>query len=153
MSDAAEIYPRLSAPDAEGFRRWVIPPASAGVFLDIYSGMRARVESDGKVRCRIDTGRAHSNIQGGIHGGYITAFIDETFFVAAQSLGLYMDGGVSVSLSAQFMASGRVGEPLDAVCELMRETGRMLFMRGTVEQDGVLATFEGVLRKNPRPPQ
>ena len=31
---------------------------------------------------------------------------------------------------------GQIGVPLDAEVELLRETGRLVFLAGTVEQDG-----------------
>jgi hypothetical protein len=43
-----------------------------------------------------------------------------------------------------------VGEPLEARIELLRETGRMLFLRGLIVQDsaGTVASFSGTLRKS-----
>jgi hypothetical protein len=43
-------------------------------------------------------------------------------------------------------------EPLDSVVEVLRETGRMVFMRGQVEQgEHLVASFSGLVRKAPRP--
>ena len=46
------------------------------------------------------------------------------------------------------IGAGRVGMPLDAVCEVLRETRRLVFQRGIVEQDGhMVAAFNGTVRK------
>ena len=58
-------------------------------------------------------------------------------------------GAGTVDLSAQFIGAGSWGEPLEARIELLRETGRMLFLRGLVVQEGqpTIASFTGTLRK------
>ena len=41
---------------------------------------------------------------------------------------------------------------LDAVTEVLRETGRLAFMRGVVEQDGALiAAYSATIRKPSKP--
>ena len=142
----------LGEADAEGFRGWVISADHDGRFTDVYTNMRARVEPGDKVRCRVDTDRAKSNLIGAIHGGYIAAFVDQILFVAPMALQRVPHGGVTLSLSTQFVAPGRPGEPLDAVCEVAGETGKLVFTRGTIEQAfGTVATFEGILRKRSSP--
>ena len=43
--------------------------------------------------------------------------------------------------------------PLDAEVELLRETGRLIFLQGKVVQDGeTVAAFSGALRKFSRKP-
>ena len=38
--------------------------------------------------------------------------------------------------------------PLDAVCEIVRETGSMVFVRGTVvQEDHAVASFSGIVKK------
>ena len=57
--------------------------------------------------------------------------------------------GVIVTLSS--IGAGALGKPLDAVVEVMRETKRLVFMRGTVVQGDddahLVATFSGIVRK------
>jgi acyl-coenzyme A thioesterase PaaI-like protein len=58
---------------------------------------------------------------------------------------------VTVELSTQFVGGGKPSEPLDAVCEIVRETGSMVFVRGTVEQqDHMVASFSGIVKKMKR---
>ena len=55
---------------------------------------------------------------------------------------------MTLELSTQFIGAGRPDEPLDAVVEVLRETGRMLFLRGDVVQDDrLVAAFSGLVRK------
>jgi acyl-coenzyme A thioesterase PaaI-like protein len=60
-------------------------------------------------------------------------------------------GSVTLELSSQFIGAGALGKPLDAVVEVMRETKRLVFMRGTVVQgeddSHLVATFSGIVRK------
>jgi acyl-coenzyme A thioesterase PaaI-like protein len=60
---------------------------------------------------------------------------------------------VTLDLSTRFLSPGRIGVPLDAEVELLRETGRLIFLDGRVTQDGELvASFTGALRKASRKP-
>ena len=49
------------------------------------------------------------------------------------------------------IGGGRLGEPLDAVVEQVRETGRLIFLRGMVVQglndEHIVASFSGTIRK------
>ena len=66
------------------------------------------------------------------------------------------DAGMAVTLelSTQFIGAGRLDEPLDAVVEIMRETRRLLFLRGEVVQGDddshLVAAFSGLVRKPSR---
>ena len=83
------------------------------------------------------------------HGGALLAFIDVALFAAARGFGLITAGtAVTLDLSTQFIGGGRIGEPLEAQVELLRETGRLLFLRGLVVQgDDKIASFSGTIRK------
>ena len=55
---------------------------------------------------------------------------------------------VTLDLSVQFLGAGKADKPLDAVAELLKETRRLLFLRGLVEQDGeAIAAYSGTIRK------
>jgi acyl-coenzyme A thioesterase PaaI-like protein len=60
---------------------------------------------------------------------------------------------VTLDLNTQFLSPGRLGIPLDAEVELLRETGRLAFFRGRLVQgEDVVASFSGALRKKARRP-
>jgi hypothetical protein len=54
----------------------------------------------------------------------------------------------TLDMSIQFITGGAIGVPTEAHVELLRETGRLLFLRGVVVQDEVMvASFLGTIRK------
>jgi uncharacterized protein (TIGR00369 family) len=100
-------------------------------------------------RLRMFPEHRHSNLLDAVHGGVTLALIDISLFAAIR---LLLDGdaagSVTLDLSTQFIGAGRIGQPLDAVCEVLRETRRLVFLRGTIEQDGQLvAAYNGTVRK------
>lgn len=100
-------------------------------------------------RLRMFPERRHSNLLDAVHGGITLALIDISLFSAMRTL-LSGDaaGSVTLDLSTQFIGAGRLGEPLDAVVEVLRETGRLVFLRGLVVQgDDTIAAFNGTIRK------
>ena len=111
--------------------------------------MLLRSEGDHKARLRMFPGHANSNLSNAIHGGVTLGFIDVAMFGASRMFGL-IDAGTAVTLdlSVQFIGAGVIGQPLDAEVELLKETGRLLFMRGLVLQDeNRIAAFSGTIRK------
>ncbi len=93
----------------------------------------------------------HSNLSNAVHGGTLTGFIDISLFAGARLFGLLDPGpAVTLNLALQFIGAGRINEPLDCEMELLRETGRLLFMRGLARQGAdIIASFEGTIRKPP----
>ena len=57
--------------------------------------------------------------------------------------------GLCFSLVAPVgLVDAQPSEPLDAVTEIVRETGKLVFVRGMVEQtDHQVAAFSGIIRK------
>ncbi len=106
-------------------------------------------EGDSKARLRMFPEHRHSNLGNAVHGGVTLGFIDVALFGAARMFGLIDTGlAVTLDLSVQFIGAGRLNEPLDAEVELLKETGRLLFLRGLVVQgDDAIAGFSGTIRK------
>src|SRR3546814_1743449 len=72
--------------------------------------------------------RKHSNLGDNVHGAVSLALVDIALFAASHQFGSLNAGhSVTLDLSTQFVGAGRIGEPLDAVVELVRETGRLIF--------------------------
>jgi len=100
-------------------------------------------------RLRMFPERRHANVQNFVHGGVTLALIDISLFAAMRTL-LGGNAAVSVTLdlSTQFIGAGQIGEPLDAVVEVLRETGRLVFLRGlALQEDNTIAAFNGTIRK------
>lgn len=133
-------------PDNPGWMTWDLQ--SAERFNAFLQPLRVRREGD-FARCRIVPDLRHSNIGGNVHGGALLGFIDISLFAGAHMLGLENAiPAITVETSVQFIGAARIGEPLDAVVEILRETGRLVFLRGIVEQEADrVAAFSGVIRK------
>ena len=134
-------------PDLPGWWTWEL--TRPGLFNGALGPLAVRSDGPGRGVCRmILPGRAQANLSSAIHGGAIAAFLDVAMFAGGHMAGMSDTEAVTLSLSTQFVAAGVLGAPLDAHVELVRETGRLVFLRGTVMQgDEVVATFEGTLRK------
>jgi uncharacterized protein (TIGR00369 family) len=136
-------------PDHPGWMRWgFTDPSRYNSFL---GPMMVRVEG-GIARVRMTAERRHSNLRDSVHGGALLGFIDVALFAASRSFGLITAGSaVTLDLSTQFIGGGRIGEPLEAQVELLRETGRLLFLRGlVVQEEDKVASFAATIRKSAR---
>jgi acyl-coenzyme A thioesterase PaaI-like protein len=139
----------------DGWVSWNLKDSSRfNSFLEPLSVRSESPAPDGRPRARVRMlpERKHSNLGDNIHGAVTLALVDVALFAASHQFGS-LDAGHSVTLdlSTQFVGAGRVGEPLDAVVELVRETGRLIFLRGLVVQgadDGhIVLSFAGTIRK------
>jgi acyl-coenzyme A thioesterase PaaI-like protein len=139
-------------PELPGWKRWQFRDTTRyNAFLE---PLHVRVEGD-IARVRMMPRRDHSNMRDNVHGGALLGFMDVALFAASRGFGVLGAGGaVTLDLSAQFIGGGMIGVPLEARIELLRETSRMLFLRGLVVQEDVptIASFTGTLRKSTPPP-
>lgn len=128
-----------------------------GRFNSFIEPLTVRLESptaDGRpcARVRMLPQRRHSNLGDNVHGAVTLALVDVALFAASHQFGS-LDAGHSVTLdlSTQFVGGGRIDEPLDALVELVRETGRLIFLRGLVVQgegdSHIVLSFAGTIRK------
>jgi len=127
-----------------GWSRWRNP--DEGRFQDMIGMVYFRVRSDGSMECRAATGRQHTNMADMLHGGYTMAFIDQALFAIAAPK-LTQHRAVTLTCNTEFIGAGRPGKDIFATGEVLRETGKMLFLRGIVSQDGPIASFSAVLKK------
>jgi len=137
-------------PDHPGWHTWRLRDETR--FNPVVMGdLLVRTEGD-RCRLRMFPERRHTNLQDMIHGAVTLALIDISLFAAMRTL---TDGdagpAVTLELSTQFIGAGKVDEPLDAVVEVLRETGRLLFLRGeVVQRDHLVAGFTALVRKASR---
>ncbi len=143
------IHPLIRhAPVAEhpGWWSWEFPDderynATLGKLL-------VRPEGPGRGRCRMFPDRRQSNLGEAVHGGAILTFIDMAMFAGGHAAGAALGHAVTLDLSAHFLSAARLDVPLDATVELLRESKRLIVLRGLVEQEGVtVASWSGTLRK------
>ncbi len=105
-----------------------------------------------RARVRMHPTRKHSNLGDNVHGAVTLALIDVSLFAAAHQFGSLNAGfSVTLDMGTQFIGGGRIDEPLDCVVEQVRETGRLIFLRGMVVQGEddkhIVASFSGTIRK------
>lgn len=102
-----------------------------------------------KVIVRSYPGPLQGNIANNVHGGAILTQVDIALFICGRLSGALRDGpGVTLDLNTHFYGAGQIGRALDCEVEILRETGRLLFLRGLVVQgDLSIGSFSGTIRK------
>ena len=150
--EPTSVYVHAPDPEHPGWNTWDLQ--DTGRFNPVVMGkLIVRRDGDRAARLRmVATETRHSNLHGAIHGAVTLALVDIGMFATIFTvLGLDAAGSVTLDLNCQFIGSGKIGSPLDVVSEVMKETGRLVFLRGTVEQEhGLVASFIGTLRKPTR---
>lgn len=152
MSDARGF---ISEPDPEnpGWHTWQLSdPTRLNGW--IFPNLLVRADPDGKARLRMFPEHRHTNLADNIHGATVLAQIDIALFACSRMLGIIEAGtAVTLDLSVQFIGAGKPGTPCDAVTEVLKETRRLVFLRGVVEQGegNLIAAFSGTIRKPTAP--
>ena len=149
MSDTPDFLYQPD-PDHPGWHSWNLADDSR-FNAQTMGHMLVRREGERVCRVRMFPERRHTNLLDMVHGAVTLALIDVALFAAMRTL-LSGDaaGSVTLELSSQFIGAGRPGQPLDAVVEVLRETRRLVFLRGQVVQgdgDELVAAFSGLVRK------
>ena len=135
-------------PDNPGWHTWQLnDPTRFNTWM--FGKLLVRRDDDGKARLRMVPEHHHTNLANNVHGATVLALIDIGLFACSRMLGIIEAGtAVTLDLNTQFIGAGRPGVPIDAVTELLKETRRLVFLRGIVEQDGkIIAAFSGTIRK------
>lgn len=143
----SQVFEYREHPDHPGWHTWRLRDETR--FNGVVMGeLITRVEGN-KCRLRMFPERKHTNLQDMIHGAVTLSLIDISLFSAMRTLTTGDPGpAVTLELSTQFIGAGKPDEPLDSVVEIVRETGRLLFLRGEVVQgDHLVAAFSGLIRK------
>ena len=151
MGLSDDIFENGPDPDNPGWRHWNLKDQT--LFNGAVMGrMITRVDDDGRARLRMFPERRHENLQGIVHGAVTLALIDISLFTTMHMIGSGNAGpSVTLELSTQFVGGGKPDQPLDAVTEIVRETGSLVFVRGMVVQEApVVASFSGIVKKMPK---
>ena len=138
-------------PDHPGWWSWEMAAGPPERFNATIGKLLVRADGPGRATCRMFPEARHSNLGDMVHGGAILTFVDMAFFAGGKLAGADVMRAVTLDCSVRFLAPGRIGTPLDAELELLRETKRLAFFHGKVVQDGeLIASFSGALRKSSR---
>jgi acyl-coenzyme A thioesterase PaaI-like protein len=135
-------------PDEPGWYRWT--PEGPGSFAGLYGLVRVLRKGPGQARVRIEPEPHLNSSTGAIHGGAIAGFVDVAIFAGAVGSGVAMpDGAGTVELSVQYLTQAYLGRPLEAEVDVLRDGGRLVFVRGTIEQgEERIASYTAIIRKN-----
>ena len=147
-----DVHPAIRhAPDPDHPGWWSWDVVEDDRFNGTLGKLLVRADGPGRATCRMFPEARHSNLGEMVHGGAILTFIDMAFFAGGKLAGADVLRAVTLDCSVRFLAPGRIGVPLDAELELLRETKRLAFFHGKVVQDGdLIASFSGALRKSGR---
>ena len=116
-------------------------------FEDLAGPFYVRPEPDGTWRTGLRVEHKHMNGYGGMHGGCLMTMADFALFLIAREQ-LRDHESVTVSLHGDFVGPGRLGDLVEAVGDVVRETRTMIFMRGLITRNGdPLLSFSGVVKK------
>lgn len=146
--DVNPIIRHQPDPDHPGWWTWDLRAAMPERFHAVVGRLLVRAGGAGRATVRMFPEAHHANLGNMVHGGAILTFIDMALFAGGKMAGSSFGRAVTLDLSTRFISPGRIGLPLDAEVELLRETKRLVFLTGRVVQDGELvAHFNGALRK------
>lgn len=113
----------------------------------------SRPDGEGRAIVMLESRRTHQNRMGAFHGGFLAAFADHAYFSAIAAMGRPEQAdAVTVDLTMQFLGQAKAGAPLRADVEMLKETGRLFFMRMSISHEGQLvAASTATIRKAPTP--
>ena len=133
-------------PDHPGWFTWDLHDPAR--FNGALGKMIVQPAGPNRGRVRIFPDHGQSNLGDAVHGGVILTLVDVALFAGGHMAGMTDTDAVTLDLQTNFIGAGRLGVPLDADVELLRETGRLVFLRGLVVQsEETVAAFNGTLRK------
>jgi uncharacterized protein (TIGR00369 family) len=136
-------------PANPGWYTWGLP--ANGRYHETIGALIVRPDGEGRARCRMQVQDSHLNLGGAMHGGAILTFVDMALFAAGHVAGAETASAVTLDCNVQFVAPAAAGPALDAELEIVRETGRLIFLRGLVMQgESIVASFSAALRKGRR---
>jgi uncharacterized protein (TIGR00369 family) len=146
--DVHPLIRHVPDPDHPGWWTWDLPQDDG--FYRTVGKLLIRPDGPSRAICRMFPDETHLNLGGGVHGGALMTFIDMAMFMGPNLITGKRVSGVTLDCNVRFLAPVRPGSPLDAEVEILRESGRTMFVHGKVVQDGeTVASFSGGLLRTP----
>lgn len=109
-------------------------------------------EDGSGVLSAVETEQRHANGLGALHGGFLMAFVDVAMFATVRHL-FVTQGAITLQCATDFLGGGVIGKPLEGRGRIVRETGKLIWVAGTLTQDDgahLVCQWHGLLRKVPR---
>ena len=117
-------------------------------FEELVGPLGYKVEGD-TISLAFRADARHRNTGDTVHGGMLMTFADFALCLTA----VWNQPGercVTVSLNSEFVAAGREGDLVESVCEVVRRTRSLTFVRGTLfVGDRILLNFSGIVKQIP----
>lgn len=134
-----------------GWMRWSDPQPDT--FLQFIGTGYMRALAPARAQVALETRTGHRNRLDSLHGGMLAAFADHAYFCALWAMGHKAQiTAVTIDLSMQYLAAGKVGPLLLAEVDLLHETGKLLFLRMLLTQESkAIASSMATIRKAPAP--
>ncbi|MFZ9396810.1 MAG: PaaI family thioesterase [Erythrobacter sp.] len=147
MAIKDDVFEHGPDPENPGWHHWNLKDPT--LFNGAVMGKLITRREGDRCRLRMFPERKHENLQGIIHGAVTLGLIDISLFTTMHVVGSGNAGpSVTLELSTQFIGGGDPKWPLDAVTEILRETGKLVFVRGeVVQEDERIAAYSGIIRK------
>lgn len=147
MTDGEDQVKRGPAPArGDEWAGWQVWRGDA--FEDHAGPFYFREEPDRSLRCAFRAEAHHLNGGGTMHGGCILTFADYAMFIIGNKAMGGTGGGVTISLNGEFIGPVGLGDLVEAVGEVVRAGGSLIFMRGLISTGGrPVMTFSGVVKR------
>lgn len=125
-----------------GWRIWPDDP-----FEQTVGPFYMRVGADGpEMAFRAE--RRHLNGMGAVHGGCLMSFADFALFGIAHEALAPSGYGVTVAFTSEFISGAKEGALMEALGEVLRAGGSLIFVRGLITGDGeACLNFSGTLKR------
>ena len=138
----------MATPDAAGWLTWDY--TGTGEWPEKWPPVRLRRDSERRILFQMTPGEDAANMLGGLHGGFLSSYAEHVLGIFVVPFDLPFQT-VTISLNFDYPAGGFTGVLLEGEAELVRETGKLQFVRLTLSQQGQIVLIgNGVLRKVPR---
>ena len=141
---------RAGGIDLSSYRIFTPPDPFEDHVGPIYHRIEGDPQNADSVHCVLPTDARMTNAGGVLHGGVLLTFADYALCLVAgraADQGTNSSFAMTVSLTAEFLAPGEIGVPVEARGEPLRVTGSLAFARGTVTQGGrALVAWSGTCR-------
>lgn len=132
------------AADAD-WRSWDF--GGSGLWPELWPAVAFRAAGANVIEARVEMPDVAGNRLGHVHGGFLASLAEHLLGVFMEARGAG-DKCVTVSLAFDYPAPLQRQLPLDARIELMRETGRMQFVRIELAQGATIGLHGiGTVRK------
>jgi uncharacterized protein (TIGR00369 family) len=118
-------------------------PVDATGFIELVGPMLSKQEGDA-VRYGFFSAPKHENRRGVVHGGMIATFADRALAMTSRRANDDLPQA-TIDLSVRYVDAVQVGEFVEAVCEVVRKTRSVIFVRATFTAGSrVVATADGI---------